>query len=185
MPKYILIAGVNGAGKSTLYHILDNLHDMPRINIDEIVRDFGDWRNLSDVMEAGKIAVRQLRQLLGEKRSFNQETTLCGKSIIKSIKKAKCLGYQIEIHYVGVDSVEIAKARVKERVKNGGHGIPDIDIQKRYLESFLNLKYIMSDCDTVYFYDNTKSFNCFAVYKSDGDMVIYPDVPAWFQLVIE
>lgn len=112
MPKYILIAGVNGAGKSTLYHILDNLHDMPRINIDEIVRDFGDWRNPSDVMEAGKIAVRQLRQLLGEKRS---------------------------IHYVGVDSVEIAKARVKERVKNGGHGIPDIDIQKRYLESFLNL----------------------------------------------
>ena len=165
MPKYILIAGVNGAGKSTLYHILDNLHDMPRINIDEIVRDFGDWRNPSDVMEAGKIAVRQLWQFLGEKRSFNQETTLCGKSIIKSIKKAKCLGYQIEIHYVGVDSVEIAKARVKERVKNGGH--------------------IMSDCDTVFFYDNTKSFNCFAVYRSDGDMVIYPDVPAWFQMVIE
>lgn len=70
MPEYILIAGVNGAGKSALYHILDNLHDMPRINIDEIVRDFGDWRNPSDVMEAGKIAVRQLRQLLGHLSMF-------------------------------------------------------------------------------------------------------------------
>ncbi len=185
MPKYILIAGVNGAGKSTLYYILDNLHDMPRINIDEIVREFGDWKNPSDVMEAGKIAVKQLRQLLEERRSFNQETTLCGKSILKSIKKAKCLGYQIEVHYVGVDSADTAKLRVKERIKNGGHGIPDKDIERRYLESIFNLKYIMSYCDTIFFYDNTRLFNCFAVYKSDGDMVIYPDVPAWFQMITE
>lgn len=185
MPKYILIAGVNGAGKSTLYHLLDSLQDMPRINIDEIVREFGNWMNPSDVMKAGKIAIKNMQQFLLEKRSFNQETTLCGKSIINSIKKAKNLGYQIEVHYVGVDSVDIAKSRVKVRVKNGGHGIPDSDIEKRYLESFSNLKYIMPDCDTIFFYDNTKSFNCFAVYKSDAGMTIYPDVPDWFQLVTD
>lgn len=185
MPKYILIAGVNGAGKSTLYHLLDNLQDMPRINIDEVVREFGDWKNPSDVMKAGKIAVNYLNQLFSEKCSFNQETTLCGKSIISNIQKAKYLGYQIEMHYVGVDSVDIAKRRVKERVKNGGHGIPDKDIEKRYFESFSNLKHIMSDCNTIFFYDNTRSFNCFAVYKSDEGMTIYPDAPNWFQLVID
>lgn len=185
MPKYILIAGVNGAGKSTLYHLLDNLQDMPRINMDEIVREFGNWKNPSDVMNAGKIAVKCLKQLMDEERSFNQETTLCGKSIIKNIQKAKHLGYQIEIHYVGVDSIDIAKSRVKERVKNGGHGIPDEDIEKRYFESFSNLKSIIPFCNTIFFYDNTRSLDCFAVYKFNEGMIIYPNAPAWFQMVID
>jgi predicted ABC-type ATPase len=55
MRKYVLIAGVNGAGKSTLYQTLDSLQNMKRINTDEIVRSFGDWRNISDVMKAGKM----------------------------------------------------------------------------------------------------------------------------------
>lgn len=58
MKKYILIAGVNGAGKSTLYQLLQSLHDMPRVNTDEILREFGDWRNTTDIMAAGKIAVK-------------------------------------------------------------------------------------------------------------------------------
>ena len=45
MKKYILIAGVNGAGKSTLYQTLDSLKDIKRVNIDEIVRENGNWRN--------------------------------------------------------------------------------------------------------------------------------------------
>ena len=45
MKKYILIAGVNGAGKSTLYQINDSLKNMPRINVDEIVKELGDWKN--------------------------------------------------------------------------------------------------------------------------------------------
>jgi predicted ABC-type ATPase len=49
MRKYVLIAGVNGAGKSTLYQTLDSLQNMKRINTDEIVRSFGDWRNISNV----------------------------------------------------------------------------------------------------------------------------------------
>lgn len=47
MKKYILIASVNGTGKSTLYHVLDELKDMPRVNIDEIVKQFGHWNNWS------------------------------------------------------------------------------------------------------------------------------------------
>lgn len=58
MKKYVLIAGVNGAGKSTLYQTLPNLQNMPRVNTDEILKEFGDWRNAVDVMRAGKIAVK-------------------------------------------------------------------------------------------------------------------------------
>ena len=89
MKKYILIAGVNGAGKSTLYQTLHSLHSMERINTDEILKEFGDWRNPKDQIQAGKLAVLKLRKCFDEGLSFNQETTLCGKSILGNIEKAK------------------------------------------------------------------------------------------------
>ena len=77
--KYILIAGVNGAGKSTLYQTLDSLKVMERVNTDEIVKSFGDWKNSSDVMKAGKIAVNKIKDYFDNGVSFNQETTLCNR----------------------------------------------------------------------------------------------------------
>ncbi len=85
MKKYILIAGVNGAGKSTLYQTLHSLHEMIRVNTDEIVRRIGDWRSIERQIEAGKIAVSQLKECFEKGVTFNQETTLCGKSVIKRI----------------------------------------------------------------------------------------------------
>lgn len=156
MKKYILIAGVNGAGKSTLYQTLHLLQNMPRVNTDEILREFGDWRNTKDIVAAGKIAIRKIAQYFAEDISFNQETTLCGHAVLKNIQKAKQSGYFIELHYVGVDSVEIAKERVKNRVECGGHGIPDKDIERRYEQSFENLHEILSLCDLTAFYEILK-----------------------------
>lgn len=55
MKKYILIAGVNGAGKSTLFQTQDSLRSLPRINTDEILKEFGNWRNPLDLIKAGKL----------------------------------------------------------------------------------------------------------------------------------
>jgi len=55
-----LIAVVNGVGKSTLYQSLQSLQDMPRVNTNEILREFGDWRNIADIMTAGRIAVKRM-----------------------------------------------------------------------------------------------------------------------------
>ena len=76
------LLGPNGAGKSTLYYTMDSLKNMPRVNTDEIVRTFGDWRNPSDVIKAGKTAVRRVEEYFAKGVSFNQETTLCGNSIL-------------------------------------------------------------------------------------------------------
>ena len=185
MKKYILIAGVNGAGKSTLYQILSELQGMPRVNTDEILKQFGDWRSTSDLINAGKIAVKKLSQYLSEGITFNQETTLCGKSIIRNIQYAKENGYLIEMHYVGVASAEIAKERVKLRVSRGGHGIPERDIEKRYVETFQNLKIVLPECDLVAFYDNTEVFRRFAIYKNGCPVRLSHEMPEWFdQFVI-
>lgn len=158
MPRYILIAGVNGAGKSTLFHLLQDIQKMPRINTDDIVKEFGDWKNLSDVMKAGKIAVSKLNRLFEENVTFNQETTLCGKTIFKNIQMAKEKGYRVELHYVGLESADLAKQRIAIRVSNGGHGIPDSDVERRYVESLENVKTVLPQCDLAVFYDNTEVF---------------------------
>ena len=185
MKKYILIAGVNGAGKSTLYQTLDSLKLMERINTDEIVRSFGDWRNSSDVMKAGKLAVSKINNYFRNGVSFNQETTLCGNSILKNIDRAKSLGYEIELHYVGVESIELAKKRIAYRVAHGGHGIPDADVERRYVESFKHLNLVKDKCDLVILYDNTKAFSRFAIYKNGDLYTITENVPMWFEKYVK
>lgn len=185
MKKYILIAGVNGAGKSTLYQSLQSLQSMPRVNTDEILREFGDWRNILDVMTAGKIAVKKITRYLDEGITFNQETTLCGKSIINNITKAKERGYFIELHYIGVEDVDIAKERVVARVKQGGHGIAEKDIERRYIDTFENLKIVLPESDLAALYDNTIEFRRFAIYKNGKPVRVSHDAPMWYEKFIE
>ena len=181
----ILIAGVNGAGKSTLYQSLQSLQSMPRVNADEILREFGDWRDMADVMTAGKIAVKKIAKYFDEGIAFNQETTLCGKSIINNITKAKNRGYFIELHYIGVESAEIAKERVAGRIKKGGHGIAEQDIERRYIETFDNLKIVLPECDLTAFYDNTIEFRRFAIYKNGKSVRVSHEIPLWYEKFIE
>ena len=180
MNRYILYAGVNGAGKSTLYQ-----NTMPRVNTDEILREFGDWRNTADLMKAGKIAIERLNAYLQAGITFNQETTLCGHTILRTICRAKQSGYGIELHYVGVDSVDIAKERVLMRVKQGGHGISETDIIKRYTETFNNLKIVLPECNLVSLYDNTTDFRRFAIYKDAQAVMVSKNVPQWYIKFLE
>lgn len=108
MKRYVLFAEVNGAGKTTLYQTSDDYIGMPRINMDEIVPEFGSWRVPADASRAGMLAVRKIKEYFDSGVSFNQETTLCGHMIFRNINKAKQLGYEIDLNYVGLDSVELA-----------------------------------------------------------------------------
>lgn len=106
---------------------------------------------------------------------------MCGRSILKNIRLAKNRGYFIELHYVGVDSAEIAKKRVLDRIRQGGHGIPEKDIERRYIETFHNLKTALPMCDLAAFYDNTLKFRRFAIYKNGKLVRISQNVPIWYK----
>ncbi|SDB11638.1 hypothetical protein [Butyrivibrio sp. INlla16] len=98
MKKFTIVAGANGAGKSTLYQLDPDLKCENRVNADEILKESGgDWKNLADIFKAGKRAVTLLNSYIEEGVSFNQETTLCGNSVIRNITRAKENGYLIEI----------------------------------------------------------------------------------------
>ena len=162
MDKYFYIfAGVNGAGKSTLYKtdfLNKDIKNSIRINTDEIVYSFGDWKSSIDQIKAGKIAIQLRNKCFLEEKSFNEETTLTGRSILKIIDKAKNLDYKIHLYYIGIDNPEIAKERVKNRIARGGHGISSNLIEKRYYESLQNLEKIIYQCDSIEIYDNSKKF---------------------------
>ena len=185
MKKYLIFAGVNGAGKTTLFQTNNEYKNLPRVNMDEIVRGFGSWKNSADVLKAGKIAVKQIKDYFNEGKSFNQETTLCGYSIFKNVEKAKRLGYEVELYYVGLASVTLAKERVEQRVRDGGHGIPSADIERRYSESLANFRKIMPMCDRVKIYDNTKSFRKIASFVNGECKDQAEDVPEWFEKIME
>lgn len=184
---FYLFAGVNGAGKSTLYNTecLDiNIKDSVRINTDEIVRKIGDWKNNSDQIKAAKIAVNLRNDCFQYGKSFNEETTLTGKTILKIIDKIKEQGYELQLFYVGLNSSDIAKERVKNRVEKGGHNIENDVIEKRYYESLKNLKKIISKFDKVYLYDNSIKYKNIFLF-SDNTILFKDKNITWSREAIE
>ena len=173
---FYLFAGVNGAGKSTLYNsesLNNDIKNTIRINTDEIVREIGDWRNNSDQLKAAKMAINLRNECFLYGKSFNEETTLTGKTILKTIDRAKELGYELQLFYVGVSSTEIAKERIKSRVEKGGNHIENDIVEKRYYESLKNLKEILLKFDKVYLYDNSKKYK--NIFSFSNNKILFKD----------
>ena len=173
---FYLFAGVNGAGKSTLYNsesLNNDIKNTIRINTEEIVREIGDWKNNSDQLKAAKIAINLRNECFLYGKSFNEETTLTGKTILKTIERAKELGYELQLFYVGVNSTEIAKERIKSRVEKGGHHIENDIVEKRYYESLKNLKEILLKFDKVYLYDNSKKYK--NIFSFSNNKILFKD----------
>ena len=68
-----------------------------------------------------------------------------------------------------------------KRIRQGGHGIPESDIEKRYINTFDNLKVVLPKCDLIAFYDNTVEFRRFAIYRNGNPVRISSNVPAWYE----
>lgn len=187
MLTYTIFAGVNGAGKTSIYKSIyyNENKDEKRINTDEMVAKIGSWKDNNLQMKCAREAVKLIKKYIKGGISFNQETTLSGKSIIKNIKLAKENGFYIVMNYIGVDNPEIAKERVRIRVSNGGHGIPDKDIERRYYDSLHNLKEVINVCDEINIYDNTKRFREVA-YINNGILRWKEDnIPDWLYDILK
>lgn len=184
MKNYTIFAGVNGAGKTSIYKSIyykENMNEK-RINTDEMVARIGSWKDNNIQFRCAREAVKLINKYITEGISFNQETTLCGKSIIKNIKLAKEKGFYVTMNYIGVENVQIAKERVAIRVSKGGHGIPDDAIERRYDDSLVNLNKVLSICDKVNIYDNTEMFKLVAIF-SNGQ-IVWKDkkIPNWLNI---
>ncbi len=184
MPTYTIFAGVNGAGKTSIYKSIyyNENKDEKRINIDEMVARIGSWQDNNLQIKCAREAIVLIKKYILEGVSFNQETTLSGKSIIRNIRLAKENGFYIVMNYIGVDDPEIAKERVKIRVSKGGHGIPDKDIERRYYNSLKNLNEVIEICDEVNIYDNTEVLREVAYLKQGKIAWADKKLPKWLNI---
>lgn len=186
MATYTIFAGVNGAGKTSIYKstYYEKNKDEKRINTDEMVARIGSWQDNNLQIKCAREAVKLIRSYIEENISFNQETTLSGKSIVNNIKKAKQRGFYVVMNYIGVESIDIAKERVAIRVSKGGHGIPNEAIERRYYDSLNNLLEVIKLCDEINIYDNTDIFKLIGCIKNGK--VVWKDkkVPRWAKSIL-
>jgi predicted ABC-type ATPase len=141
MANLYIIAGCNGAGKTTAsYSVLpDMLHCNEFVNADEIARGLSPFQPEKVAIQAGRIMLGRIKDLLNHHVDFAFETTLASRSYMNFIHEAQSKGYFVTLVYFWLNSPELAIERVKTRVVSGGHNIPTDTIQRRYRAGLENL----------------------------------------------
>lgn len=141
MPNLYIISGCNGAGKTTAsYTMLPEMLECKEfINADEIAKGLSPFQPEKAAIEAGRIMIRRIEDMLKSGEDFAIETTLATKTYVSFIKKAQSLGYFVTLLYFWLSSPELAVRRVEDRVKSGGHHVPEDVIHRRYRAGAQNL----------------------------------------------
>lgn len=144
MPNVIVIAGPNGAGKSTLAPALlrDRLGILEYVNADAIAQGLSAFAPETAAIEAGRIMLRRLNELAKQNKDFAFETTLSTRYYSKWLPQLQAKGFYVHLIFLWLNSPDLALERVAERVRGGGHNIPDATIRRRYdrgLENFFKL----------------------------------------------
>ncbi|MFZ1633083.1 MAG: zeta toxin family protein [Chitinophagales bacterium] len=139
--KLYIIGGCNGAGKTTAsFTILPEILDCKEfVNADEIAKGLSPFQPEKVSFEAGRIMLNRINELLFENKNFAFETTLSTKSYKSKIIDAKAKGYRVTLLFFWLQTVELAKERVKIRVSEGGHNIESKIIERRYVRGIQNL----------------------------------------------
>lgn len=134
MPNLYIISGCNGAGKTTAsYTMLPEMVNCREfINADEIAKGLSPFQPEKAAIQAGRLMIMRMNEMLKLKEDFAIETTLATKSYVKFIQKAQSEGYYTTLLYFWLNSPELAFKRVQERVKSGGHNVPQEVIRRRY-----------------------------------------------------
>ena len=154
-----IIAGCNGAGKTTAsFTILPEVLNCKEfINADEIAKGLSPFQPESVAMQASRIMLARMDELLQKGETFAFETTLATKSYKQKIEWAQANGYKVTLLFFWLDSPNMAKKRVAQRVAEGGHNIPSETIERRYYNGIANLFTIYIDMvDICYIFDNSE-----------------------------
>ena len=136
-----IISGCNGAGKTTAsFTVLPEILGCKEfVNADEIARGLSPFNPTSVAIEAGRLMLQRIEDLLARDESVSIETSLATRSYVNVVNRARGRGYRVSLLYFWLDSPELAMRRVAERVSKGGHDIPKSTITRRYVAGIKNL----------------------------------------------
>lgn len=154
-PKLIVLAGPNGAGKSTLAPFLlrDTLGIVEYVNADTLASGLSAFQPEGVAIQAGRIMLKRLHRLAAARADFAFESTLASRSYAAWINRIRGDGYSLHLLFLWLRSPEIATERVKERVRMGGHDVPEEVIRRRYhrgIQNFFEIYQTLAQTWVVY-----------------------------------
>lgn len=140
-PVLYIIAGPNGAGKTTFAsEFLPHVAKCKEfVNADLIANGLSPFEPRAAAIQAGRLMLRRIHDLSESRSSFAFETTLAGRSYAELFRRLKKAGYRIQLYFLWLPDVNLAIQRVRDRVRRGGHSIPEDDIRRRYGRGLKNL----------------------------------------------
>jgi predicted ABC-type ATPase len=196
--RIFVAAGTNGAGKSSLVGEFLAAHGAAYFNPDLFARQLIEqgWEVPAANAQAWKMGIEGLRRAIARNEDFSFETTLGGHTIAQVLHAALEAGREVVLLYVGLSSPELHLARVRERVRRGGHDIPESDIRRRYNASLANLVSFLGKATEVHVFDNSAESpdglpQSRLVFRMRGRKIVAPtveallaDPPAWVKPII-
>lgn len=173
--RFYIIAGCNGAGKTTAsFTLLPEMLDCREfVNADEIARGLSPFNPDNVAVQAGKIMLNRINELLEYDATFALETTLSSKTYKEKIIEAKRKGFRTTLLFFWLESISLAKERVRTRVIEGGHNIePDV-IERRYIRGVKNLfEVYLPIVDGALIFDNSEGQPLLIAEKQKDEEVI-------------
>lgn len=181
-----IIGGPNGAGKTTfaLEYLPKAVGCTHFINADLIAAGLSPLAPERGLLAASRLCLREIAERVAARKDFAIESTLAGRTYLQLAEHLRADGWRVELIYLALPSVEMSKLRVAERVAHGGHNIPLVDIERRYLRSLRHLLNDFShrvDSCTCFMNDGESPVLIFEQRVSDRDIVHNE----YYQLLVE
>ena len=156
-PVMHLVAGPNGAGKTTLVtRVLELVTGLPFINADVIAA--AHWPNASEQnsYQAAQAAAGQRLQMIAAGESFIAETVFSHPSKLEVIQQAQTVGFSVDLHVVLVPE-DLCVARVADRVRRGGHRLPEEMVRQGYRRLWTLVAQGRTMAERTQIYDNSRA----------------------------
>ena len=180
IPNLYIVAGPNGAGKTTFAReFLPNYVEcLEFVNADLIASGLSPFSPERAAIRAGRLMLKQIHLLADQHRDFAFETTLSGKTYMRLLTNLKAQGYRIHLYFLWIKNVDIAIERIANRVRRGGHSIPQDVVRRRFHRGLPNLFNLYRPLlDFWIIFDNSTETPSIIAYEELGRQeIIAPDL---------
>lgn len=174
-PSVVILAGPNGAGKTTAspFVIRDTLGIREFVNADHIAQGLSGFSPETTAVAAGRIMLSRLHELGRKRATFAFETTLATRSFAPWLRRLKGEGYRVHLLFLALPTPEFAIERVRLRVSQGGHDVPEDVIRRRFTRGLRNLfSLYAATTDELSIYDATEE-RPRVVYECERQEAVY------------
>ena len=138
-PVIYVIGGPNGAGKTTFAReFLPAANVVEFLNADLLAAGLSPLQPNTMAVRSARLLLARWRELLALRRDFAFESTLSGRTYAGMLRAARAASYEVRLCYLWLPNVAMSLGRVRQRVRKGGHDVPEADLRRRFLPSLRN-----------------------------------------------